>query len=72
MEESHEQAQDRKAKRKAFINSINKIDFFDPRKPWIVVPNGSFMGYFNWVRIDKHEIYMNILFMQISKEHKIY
>uniref|UniRef100_A0A7S0BXP4 Uncharacterized protein n=1 Tax=Proboscia inermis TaxID=420281 RepID=A0A7S0BXP4_9STRA len=49
MEESHEQAQDRKAKRIAFINSINKIDFFDPRKPWIVVPNGSFMGYFNWV-----------------------
>lgn len=24
-------------------------DFFTPGKPWVLVPNGSFMGYFDWV-----------------------
>lgn len=49
MIESPEKKQERIAKREAFIDSIKKIEFFDPRKPWIVVPNGSFMGFFDWV-----------------------
>jgi len=28
---------------------MNWMDFFDVRKPWVMVPDGSFLGYFDWV-----------------------
>jgi hypothetical protein len=24
--------------------------FADPREPWVLVPNGSLLGFFDWVR----------------------
>jgi len=29
--------------------AISLLKFFDPWGPWVLVPNGSFMGYFDWV-----------------------
>jgi hypothetical protein len=34
---------------KAFLSSLNVWDFVDPHKPWVMVPNGSFSGFFDWV-----------------------
>jgi len=28
---------------------INLASFVDPRKPWVMVPNGSLLGFFDWV-----------------------
>jgi hypothetical protein len=34
---------------KYFCKSSLATDFFDTSKPWVLVPNGSFMGNFGWV-----------------------
>ena len=31
------------------VNGITAADFFDLSKPWVLVPNGSFSGYFDFV-----------------------
>jgi len=31
------------------MHHIAISSFFDPAKPWVLVPNGSFMGFFDWV-----------------------
>jgi hypothetical protein len=32
-----------------FTKTSVLMDFVNPTKPWVLVPNGSFMGYFDWV-----------------------
>lgn len=34
-----------------FLKSSLAKDFFDLTKPWVLVPNGSFLNYFDWVPI---------------------
>jgi len=38
-----------KAEARAFVQSLSVSDFINPQKPWILVPNGSFMGFFDFV-----------------------
>jgi hypothetical protein len=28
---------------------IKLSSFIDPREPWVMVPNGSLLGFFDWV-----------------------
>lgn len=37
------------ARRKLFVRSLNCKTFCNPFGPWVIVPDGSFMGYFDWV-----------------------
>ena len=51
-------------------------DFFDPRQPWVLVPNGSFMGNFDWVPLKFRQgpwhpaciAYLGVLTLWISRE----
>jgi hypothetical protein len=51
----HETRQERERK----IHSLNlKIsDLFDTSKPWVLVENGSLLGYFDWVRTSRTVLY---------------
>lgn len=42
-----ESKEERKRKIKALNLSV--FDLFNPSKPWVLVENGSMLGYFNWV-----------------------
>jgi hypothetical protein len=44
----HESKKEREKK----VHSLNLHikDLFDSSKPWVLVPNGSLLGYFDWVR----------------------
>jgi len=35
--------------RKEDLSKLTVLSFIDPRKPWVLVPNGSLMGYFDFV-----------------------
>jgi len=40
---------DKDAVLRHFLKTSLLRDFFNPSKPWVLVPNGSFQGYFDWV-----------------------
>jgi hypothetical protein len=51
-DESAEEATARRAEAaKRFFESFSLWSLVDPSKPWVLVENGSFLGYFNWVPI---------------------
>ena len=43
--DTHEERQ-----QKIQILQLSLWALMDPRKPWVLVPGGSILGYFNWVR----------------------
>ena len=54
VQEEEDAAQDPKEEQKEKVspfvaNNIRFSDFVNPSKPWILIPNGSFGGHFDWV-----------------------
>lgn len=41
--------EDRNRAFRTLLQSLSVLDFVDPSKTWVLVPNGSLMGYFDWV-----------------------
>lgn len=44
-----ESADETREKQQQLLRSLSFRDFLDPDKPWVMVPEGSLLGYFDWV-----------------------
>jgi hypothetical protein len=40
--------------------NLSVMDLFDWSKPWVLVPNGSILGFFDWVSYEQFSIYYRL------------